>query len=50
MTKERMMPKMFWREAVACAVHLLNKCPTKSILHKTLYEAWSGIKSSVAHP
>jgi len=40
--KQRAMPAKFWGEAVATAVHLLNRSPTKSLQGKTPYEAWHG--------
>ncbi|KAK8918644.1 hypothetical protein KSP39_PZI022152 [Platanthera zijinensis] len=49
MVKEKGLPKMFWAEAVQCAVYLLNRCPTKSVKFKTPFEAWSGWKPSVNH-
>lgn len=42
------LPKIFWAEAIACAVYLLNRCPTKSVLHMTPEEAWTGFKPDVA--
>jgi len=33
------MPKEFWAEAVATAVYILNRCPTKSVQEKTPEEA-----------
>ncbi|KAG6503382.1 hypothetical protein ZIOFF_035694 [Zingiber officinale] len=47
--KNKKMPKEFWAEAVACAVYLLNRCPTKSVKDQTPIEAWSGKKPDVSH-
>ena len=49
MMNEKGLPKYFWAEAVHTAVHILNRCPTKSLKDKTPVEAWSGIKPSVSH-
>ncbi|XLT27854.1 hypothetical protein HN873_059146, partial [Arachis hypogaea] len=49
MLKSKQMPKEFWAEAVATAVHILNKCPTKSVRDKTPEEAWSGKRPSIHH-
>eukprot|EP01018_Ginkgo_biloba_P038757 Gb_28556 [translate_table: standard] len=39
----------FWVEAVYTVVYLLNRSPTKAILHKTPEEAWSGRKLRISH-
>ncbi|KAL4343519.1 hypothetical protein AHAS_Ahas11G0086500 [Arachis hypogaea] len=49
MLKSKQMPKEFWAKAVATAVHILNRCPTKSVRDKTLEEAWSGKRPSIHH-
>ncbi|KAJ4812770.1 polyprotein [Rhynchospora pubera] len=49
MLKRKSMPKEFWAEAVACAVYLSNRSPTKSLKKITPQEAWSGWKPSVKH-
>ena len=49
MLKGKRLPREFWAEAVACAVYLLNRCPTKSVRFKTPEEAWCSFKPSVAH-
>ena len=46
--KAKGLPKPFWAEAVACAVFLLNRCPTKSVFGKTPEEAWGGNKPNVS--
>ena len=43
------VPKRFWPEAVMWAIHVLNRCPTFSVKHKTPEEAWSGLKPAVDH-
>ena len=49
MLKSKKMPKEFWAEAVACAVYLSNRSPTRSVWGKTPQEAWSGRKSGISH-
>jgi hypothetical protein len=49
MLKAKQMPKEFWAEAVATAVYILNRCPTKSVQEKTPEEAWSGRRPSIRH-
>lgn len=49
MIKEKGLPKSFWAEAVACAVYLLNRSPTKSVKNVTPQDAWSGHKPSIKH-
>ena len=49
MLYEKGLPKIFWVEAVNTIVYLLNRCPTKELLNKTLIEAWSGRKPYVRH-
>ena len=49
MLKSKKLPKEFWAEAVACAVYISNRSPTKSVLEKTPQEAWSGRKPGVSH-
>ena len=43
------LPQRFWAEALATAVYLRNRSPTKSVTGLTPYEAWSGDKPSVNH-
>jgi transposase InsO family protein len=47
--KSRSMPAMLWGEAVATAVYLLNRAPTKAIDVITPYEAWHGRRPDVHH-
>jgi len=49
MLKFKNLPKDFWAEAVACAIYVLNMCPTKSVFNKTPQEAWSGQKPAIKH-
>ena len=42
------MPVMFWGEAVATAVFLLNRAPTKAVDGMTPYEAWHGRRPDVS--
>ena len=43
------LPLRFWAEALATAVYLRNRSPTKSVSDLTPYEAWSGRKPAVNH-
>ena len=43
------LPNYFWVEAVTCAVYLINRSPTRSVLNTTPIEAWSGFKPNVQH-
>jgi len=47
--KARGVPAEFWGEAVATAVYLLNRSPTKSLRGRTPYEAWHNRKPKVHH-
>nr|KYP40501.1 Retrovirus-related Pol polyprotein from transposon TNT 1-94 [Cajanus cajan] len=49
MLKSKKLPKEFWAEAVACAVYLTNRSPTRSVSGKTPQEAWSGRKPGISH-
>ncbi|KAH9681844.1 hypothetical protein KPL71_027113 [Citrus sinensis] len=49
MLKSKRLPKEFWAEAVACAVYLSNRSPTRSVWGKTPQEAWSGRKPGITH-
>ncbi|CAJ2639360.1 unnamed protein product [Trifolium pratense] len=49
MLKSKRLPKELWAEAVACAVYLSNRSPTRSMLGKTPQEAWSGRKLGISH-
>ncbi|GMI78435.1 hypothetical protein HRI_001512800 [Hibiscus trionum] len=48
MLKSKQMPNEFWK-AISCAVYLVNRCFTKSLMNKTPQEACSGRKPSVSH-
>ena len=43
------VPKNFWAEALATAVYLRNRCPTKAVTGMTPFEAWNGDKPTVDH-
>ena len=47
--KSKKISKEFWAEAVACAIYLCNRSPTKALDKMTPQEAWSGRKPSVSH-
>ncbi|KAE8707740.1 TMV resistance protein N-like [Hibiscus syriacus] len=49
MLKSKKLPKEFWAEAVACAVYLTNRSPTRSVWGKTPQETWSGRKPGISH-
>ncbi|KAG9458129.1 hypothetical protein H6P81_002637 [Aristolochia fimbriata] len=49
MLKGKHVPHCFWAEAVACAVYVLNRCPTKGLKNMTPYEAWNGHPPNVKH-
>ena len=49
MIRAKNFPKWLWPEAVATAVYIQNRTPTKSVKDKTPYEAWYGKKPSVEH-
>ena len=40
-------PNEYWGEAVATAVYIMNRCPTKSVKNKVPQEAWTGMNHSV---
>jgi hypothetical protein len=47
--KQRVMPVVFWGEAMVTAVYILNRSPTKALNGMTPYEAWHGRKPAVSH-
>lgn len=47
MLKAKGMPSMFWGEAVATAVYLLNRSFTRRVDGHTRYEAWHGTKPDI---
>jgi len=47
MLKAKGLPHKFWVEALMCATHVLNRCPTKALKSITPYEAWFDKKPSV---
>ncbi|KAJ4820349.1 polyprotein [Rhynchospora pubera] len=49
MLKSKNLPNLFWAEAVATAVYLLNLSPTKAVMNRTPYEAWFERKPIVSH-
>lgn len=42
------MPRRFWGEATSTAVYILNIYPTKKIVERTPYEAWTSAKLNVS--
>jgi hypothetical protein len=49
MLKAKGLSNEFWGEAVATAIYLLNRCPTKSVCNMIPQEAWSKKNPSVEH-
>lgn len=49
MLKSKDLPKMFWGEAVAYAIYLLNRCPLRSLQNMTPLKAWYKRKPNVEH-
>ncbi|XP_070664630.1 uncharacterized protein [Malus domestica] len=49
MMHEKNMSYTFWGEAVNTSVYLLNRCPTKALDKKTLFEVFSVRKPFVKH-
>ncbi|MCO5549956.1 hypothetical protein L7F22_003433 [Adiantum nelumboides] len=47
MLKATSLPHKLWMEAVACAAHVLNMCPTRALKTITPYESWYDKKRSV---
>ena len=47
--KTMQVPPEFWGEAVATAVYLLNRSPTKALDNMTPFEVWHGKKPKVSH-
>ena len=43
------LPERFWADAVATAVYILNRSPTKARMAKTAFEAWFGRWPNLAH-
>jgi hypothetical protein len=50
MLKAKGLLGWFWGEAVNTAVHILNRCPTKSVTGMTPFEAWYGKKTVCTPP
>ena len=49
MLLEASLPGRFWADAVATAVYILNRSPTKALTGKTPFEAWFGRRPNLAH-
>ncbi|MCO5604581.1 hypothetical protein L7F22_058749 [Adiantum nelumboides] len=47
MLKAKSLPHKLWMEVVACAAHVLNRCPTRALKTITPYESWYDRKPSV---
>ncbi|KAH9309499.1 hypothetical protein KI387_037410, partial [Taxus chinensis] len=49
MLKGKNLSNKYWAEAVACAVYILNRSPTKIVMNMIPQQAWSGKHHSVSH-
>ncbi|MCO5554081.1 hypothetical protein L7F22_007607 [Adiantum nelumboides] len=49
MLKAKSLPHKLWMKAVACAAHVLNRCPTRALKTITPYESWYDKKPSVSY-
>ncbi|KAJ0502796.1 putative RNA-directed DNA polymerase [Helianthus annuus] len=49
MLKERSLPNYLWAEAVATAVHAINRAPTSAVQGKTPYQVWFDAKPDVSN-
>jgi hypothetical protein len=49
MLKGKNLSNEYWAEAVACAVYILNRSPTKIVRDMIPQQAWSGKHHSVSH-
>lgn len=49
MLQDRDLPNFLWAEAVATAVYVINRSPTKALTNQTPVEAWTGKKPTVSH-
>ncbi|MCO5588517.1 hypothetical protein L7F22_042474 [Adiantum nelumboides] len=49
MLKAKSLPHKLWMEAVVCAAHVLNRCPTRALKTITPYESWYDRKPSVSY-
>ncbi|MCO5569167.1 hypothetical protein L7F22_022877 [Adiantum nelumboides] len=49
MLKAKSLPHKLRMEAVACAAHVLNRCPTEALKTITPYEAWYDRKPSASY-
>lgn len=47
--KGRNLSNEYWAEAVACAIYVINKSPTKSVMIRVPEQAWSGMSCRVSH-
>ncbi|MCO5594985.1 hypothetical protein L7F22_049020 [Adiantum nelumboides] len=47
MLKAKSLPHKLWMEAVACAAHVFNRCPTRALKAITPYKSWYDRKPSV---
>lgn len=49
MLKSKEIPTRFWGETHLTLAYILNRFPTKKIVHKTPYEFWTTLKPNVSH-
>lgn len=43
------IPNFLWGEAMCTTIYILNRCPTKAIERKNMYETWMGKKPNISH-
>ena len=49
MLKGRNLSNEYWAEVVACAIYVINKYPTNSVMNRVPEQAWSGMYCSISH-
>ena len=49
MLEEKKISKIFWGEAVATAIHLLNRCSIEGVHALTPHEKYFGTKPDLSH-
>ena len=49
MLKGRNLSNEYWAEAVVCAIYVINRSPTKSVMNRVPKQAWSGMYCSISH-
>ena len=49
MLKGRNLSNEYWAEEVACAIYVINRSTTKSVMNRVPEQAWSGMYCSLSH-